>query len=203
MPIIKIGDMPLHNRKVNKVIMKVSRKYMFQKIKFLLNNKYFTMEVQDPIGKRRKMDIQIAKGNNLYIERSLRLLMRQIPKIMKVSRNSQPKKEQVWNLYCKGWKQTIQKFIIKLLDKMKILKKTRMMMRASFFKEECHLISSMMSVEISRSIKMISQLQESEEKFWICLMSSKSQLIRITLKKSYFISASSTVLRSSSLWDIS
>lgn len=95
MPIIKIGDMPLHNRKVNKVIMKVSRKYMFQKIKFLLNNKYFTMEVQDPIGKRRKMDIQIAKGNNLYIERSLRLLMRQIPKIMKVSRNSQPKKEQV------------------------------------------------------------------------------------------------------------
>ena len=94
MPIIKIGDMPLHNRKVNKVIMKVLRKYMFQKIKFLQNNKCFTMEVQDPIEKRRKMGIQIAKENNLYIERSLRLLMRQIPKIMKVNRNSQPKKEQ-------------------------------------------------------------------------------------------------------------
>jgi len=52
------------------------------------------VEVQDPIEKRRKMGIQIAKENNLYIERSLRLLMRQIPKIMKVSRNSQPKKEQ-------------------------------------------------------------------------------------------------------------
>ena len=43
--------------------MKVLRKYMFQKIKFLRNNKYFTMEVRDLIEKRRKMDIQIAKEN--------------------------------------------------------------------------------------------------------------------------------------------
>lgn len=94
--------MQQHNRKANKVIMKVSRKYMFQKIKFLQNNKFFTMEVQGKIEKRRKMGIQIAKGNNLYTEQSLRLLMRQIPKIMRMNRNSNPKKDQACNLCCKG-----------------------------------------------------------------------------------------------------
>ena len=81
-----------HNRKVNKVIMKVLRKYMFQKIKFLRNNKYFTMEVRDLIEKRRKMDIQKAKENNSYTERSHRLLMKKLPKIMKLNRNSKAKK---------------------------------------------------------------------------------------------------------------
>ena len=82
--------------------MKVLRKYMFQKIKFLRNNKYFTMEVRDLIEKRRKMDIQIAKENNSYTERSHRLLMKQIPKIMKLNRNNKAKKGWACNLCCKG-----------------------------------------------------------------------------------------------------
>ena len=82
----------MRNRKVNKVIMKVLRKYMFQKIKFLRNNKYFTMEVRDLIEKRRKMDIQKAKENNSYTERSHKLLMKKQPKIMKLNRNSKAKK---------------------------------------------------------------------------------------------------------------
>ena len=101
MLIIKIGDMRLLNRKVNKVIMKVSRKYMFQKIKFLQNNKFFIMEVQGQIEKTRKMGIQKVKGNNLYTEQSHWRLMRQ-SRIMKLNRNSNPKKEQACNLCCKG-----------------------------------------------------------------------------------------------------
>ena len=101
MLIIKIGDMRLLNRKVNKVIMKVSRKYMFQKIKFLQNNKFFTMEVQGQIEKIRKMGIQKVKANNLYTEQNLRWLMRQL-RIMKLNRNSNPKKEQACNHCCKG-----------------------------------------------------------------------------------------------------
>lgn len=50
--------------------MKVLRKYMFQKIKFLRSNKYFITEAQDLIEKSRKMDIQIVKENNLFIEQS-------------------------------------------------------------------------------------------------------------------------------------
>ena len=102
MLIIKIGDMRLLNRKVNKVIMKVSRKYMFQKIKFLLNNKFSTMEVQGQIEKIRKMGIQKVKANNLYTEQSHKRLMRQFSRIMKLNRNSNPKKEQACNHCCKG-----------------------------------------------------------------------------------------------------
>ena len=93
--------MRLLNRKVNKVIMKDSRKYMFQKIKFLLNNKFSTMEVQGQIEKIRKMGIQKVKANNLYTEQNLRWLMRQL-RIMKLNRNSNPKKEQACNHCCKG-----------------------------------------------------------------------------------------------------
>lgn len=50
--------------------MKASKKYMFQKIKFLRSNKYFITEAQDLIEKSRKMDIQIVKENNLFIEQS-------------------------------------------------------------------------------------------------------------------------------------
>lgn len=60
----------MHNKRVNKVIMKASKKYMFQKIKFLRSNKYFITEAQDLIEKSRKMDIQIVKENNLFIEQS-------------------------------------------------------------------------------------------------------------------------------------
>ena len=90
----------MHNRKVNRVIMKVSRKYMFQKIKFLQNNKYFTMEVQEQIEMRRKMGT--AREKNLFIERNHWLLMKHLMKIMKLIRNSKAKKEQACSLCFKG-----------------------------------------------------------------------------------------------------
>jgi hypothetical protein len=67
---------------------------------------------------------------------------------------------------------------------MKILKKMRMKMQVSFFKEECQSTNSMMLVEISRSIKMTNPQLVSEEKFSICSMSSKSHLIGSMPRKS-------------------
>ena len=80
--------------------MKVSKKYMFQKIKFLQNNKYFIMEVQEQIEKRRKMGT--AREKNLFIERNHWLLMKHLMKIMKLIRNSKTKKEQACCLCFKG-----------------------------------------------------------------------------------------------------
>jgi hypothetical protein len=48
---------------------------------------------------------------------------------------------------------------------MKILKKTRMKMLASFFKEECQSTNSMTLVEISKNIRMTNLQLEFEEKF--------------------------------------
>jgi hypothetical protein len=50
------------------------------------------MEVRDLIEKKRKMDIQTVKENNSFTEQSHRLLMKQLPKIMKLNRNNKAKK---------------------------------------------------------------------------------------------------------------
>jgi hypothetical protein len=68
--------------------MKASKKFMFPKIKFLQSNKYFIMEAQDLIGKKRKTDIQTVKENNLYIEQSLKWQMKLLLRKKKMIRNN-------------------------------------------------------------------------------------------------------------------
>ena len=82
--------------------MKVLKKYMFQKIKFLLSNKYFITEAQDQTGKNRRMDIQIAKENNLFIEQSLKWQMNLLLRKKKMIKNNRTKTVQAWRLCCKA-----------------------------------------------------------------------------------------------------
>jgi len=82
--------------------MKASKKYMFQRIKFLLSNKYFITEAQDQTGKNRRMDILIAKENNLFIEQSLKWQMNLLLRKKKMIKNNRTKKVQEWRLCCKA-----------------------------------------------------------------------------------------------------
>jgi hypothetical protein len=82
--------------------MKASKKYMFQKIKFLRSNKYFITEAQDQTGKNRRMDILIAKENNLFIEQSLKWQMNLPLRKKKMIKNNRIKKVQAWRLCCKA-----------------------------------------------------------------------------------------------------
>jgi len=179
--------------------MRASKKYMFQKIKFLQSSKYFTMEARDQTEKSRKMVIQIVKENNIYIERNRKWRMKRLRKKRIMNRNNKLKKVQEWHHCCKVWKQRTQKFIKKLLVRMKIPKKMKTKMQVNFFKEECQSINSTMLVEISKSIKMINPQLVFVEKSSICLMSLKSHLIKTMQRKSLSKYACNIISRSSNL----